>query len=547
MSKRFSHKSVFLLIIAFTFQTVPNMTNVAQASTSESYNFNTANDLTNNFDATISSGSHSQTLTGGIGNTGAINAPSSLSAVFATKNSYSIGSADSTYTFTSFMQSVGNSGYSGMGFSKTPQTPSPSSFVYRPSDALGISVHGGGFVFHNGATDYSANWDAISGSGITAVTRSTINDLLNSGSADKWYKVVFKVTVLTGALFTMRVEVWPAAANGSLLRSSSADAIYEVRSISNSTISNAATIKSYINFSGNRVRYFDDFSIDLGGNASVISAGNPVVVTNAQTLTGNQVTFNGNVTSENGSPVTERGFVFDTSPNPTYLNNVLISGSGTGAFTATYSPSAGTYYARAFATNSVGTSYGSSITFTITGPPVTEPAAPTLNSVSAGDRRVTIAFTAGATNGAAITDYEYSLNGGSYVSAGTTTSPFTITGLNGRTAYSVALKARNSAGLSTASSSLSATTTDASLDASEAAVTEASRLAAANAEAARAAAAKQQKELTEILSIIPELGRLSVNIGATSKVLTGQKCVKKKQVKYVFKDERCPKGFVKRR
>jgi hypothetical protein len=546
MSKRFSHKSVFLLIIAFTFQTVPNMTNVAHASTSESYNFNTANDLTNNFNATISSGSHSQTLTGGIGNTGAINAPSSLNAIFATKNSYSIGSADSTYTFTSFMQSVGNSGYSGMGFSATPSTTT-SSPVYRPSDALGISVHGGGFVFHNGVTNYSAQWNSLTGSGITAVTRSTLDDLLNSGSADKWYKVVFKVTVLAGAQFTMRVEVWPAAANGSLLRSSSADAIYEVRSISNSTISNAATIKSYINFSGDRVRYFDDFSIDLGGNASVITAGNPVVVTNAQTLTGNQVTFNGNVTSENGSPVTERGFVFDTSPNPTYLNNVLISGSGTGAFTASYSPSPGTYYARAFATNSVGTSYGSSVTFTITGPPVTAPAAPTLNSVSAGDRRVTIAFTAGATNGAAITDYEYSLNGGSYVSAGTTTSPFTITGLNGRTAYSVALKARNSAGLSTASSSLSATTTDASLDSSEAAAAEASRLAAANAEAARAAAAKQQKELTEILSIIPELGRLSVNIGATSKVLTGQKCVKKKQVKYVFKGERCPKGFVKRR
>jgi hypothetical protein len=547
MSKRFSRKSIYVLVVIFTFQGVPNVTYMANASTSESYNFNTANDLTNSFNATISSGSHSQTLTGGIGNSGAINAPGSLNAIFATKNSYSIGSADSTYTFTSFMQSVGNSGYSGMGFSATPTTTT-SSPVYRPSDALGISVHGGGFIFHNGVTNYSAAWDSTSGSGVTAVTRSTINDLLNSGSADKWYKVVFKVTVLAGAQFTIRVEVWSAASNGSLLRSSSADAIYEVRSISNSSISSAATIKSYINFSGDRVRYFDDFSIDLGGNASVISAGNPVVVTNAHALTENEVTFNGNVTSENGSPVTERGFVYAATVNPTVTNNKVVVGSGTGAFSQTVTGLAsGTYFARAFATNSVGTSYGSSITFTVTGPPVTAPAAPTLNSVTAGDRRVTIAFTAGATNGAAITDYEYSLNGGSYVSAGTTTSPFTITGLNGRTAYLVALKARNSAGLSTASSSLSATTTDASLDASEAATSEASRLAVANAEAARAAAVRQQKELTEILSIIPELGRLSVNIGATSKVLTGQKCVKKKQVRYVFKGERCPKGFVKRR
>jgi hypothetical protein len=175
------------------------------------------------------------------------------------------------------------------------------------------------------------------------------------------------------------------------------------------------------------------------------------------------------------------------------------------------------------------------------------PAAPTLNSVTGSDKRVTVAFTAGANNGASITDYEYSLNGGSYISAGTTTSPFTITGLNGRASYSVTLKARNSSGLSAASSSLSATTTDASLDASESSAVAARVAAAAEAARVAAAAAKQQKELTEILSLIPELGKLSLNIGETSKALAGQKCVKKKQVKYVFQGERCPKGFVKRR
>jgi hypothetical protein len=188
----------------------------------------------------------------------------------------------------------------------------------------------------------------------------------------------------------------------------------------------------------------------------------------------------------------------------------------------------------------------------------TAPSAPTLNSVTAGDRRVTIAFTAGANNGAAITDYEYSLNGGTYTSAGTTTSPFTITGLSGRTAYSVMIKARNSIGLSTASSSLSATTTDSSLDANEAAAAEAARVAAANAaaaaEAARVAAAnaaadaaKKQKELTELLSVIPSIAGLALNLGdLTNSVLT-TKCVKGKTIKYVKKGAKCPKGFVKRK
>jgi alpha-tubulin suppressor-like RCC1 family protein len=172
------------------------------------------------------------------------------------------------------------------------------------------------------------------------------------------------------------------------------------------------------------------------------------------------------------------------------------------------------------------------------------PSAPTLNSLTGGDRRVTISFTAGANNGSAITDYEYSFNGSSYISAGTTTSPFTITGLNGRTTYSVTIKARNSAGLSAASSSLSVTTTDSSLDASEAA-TEVARVAAAQAEAARKA--REHKELTEILALIPKIGELTLSLGETTKSLYSTKCVKGKSTKFVKKGAKCPKGFVKRK
>ena len=178
------------------------------------------------------------------------------------------------------------------------------------------------------------------------------------------------------------------------------------------------------------------------------------------------------------------------------------------------------------------------------------PSAPTLNSITGGDRRVTITFTAGANNGAAITDYEYSLNGASYVSAGTTSSPLTITGVSGRTAYSVTVKARNSVGLSTASNSLSTTTTDASLDASEAAV-EAARLAAielarvsAASEAARKA--KEQRELTEILALIPKIGELTLSLGENTKSLYSTKCVKGKTTKFVKKGSKCPKGYLKK-
>jgi hypothetical protein len=239
--------------------------------------------------------------------------------------------------------------------------------------------------------------------------------------------------------------------------------------------------------------------------------------------------------------------VFSITPTPPGMS----FNTATGALTGTPSTAAS---ATAYTVTATNGSFSASTIFTLTVLGAgTAPAPPTLTSVTGGNKQLTIAFTPGDDGGAAITDYEYSLNGAPYISAGTTTSPFTITGLNGRTAYSVTIKARNSIGLSTASSSLSATTTDSSLDANEAAAAEAARVAAA-AESARitaanaAAAAKKQKELTELLSVIPSIAGLALNLGdLTNTLLLKQKCVKGTKTKYVKKGAKCPKGYVRKK
>jgi hypothetical protein len=80
--------------------------------------------------------------------------------------------------------------------------------------------------------------------------------------------------------------------------------------------------------------------------------------------------------------------------------------------------------------------------------PAAAPAAPTGLSAAPGDSQVTISFTPGADNGAAITNYEYSLNGGSYtaLSSATAGSPIIIAGLTNGTPYSITLRAINSSG-----------------------------------------------------------------------------------------------------
>lgn len=72
------------------------------------------------------------------------------------------------------------------------------------------------------------------------------------------------------------------------------------------------------------------------------------------------------VNGSGGGTVTARGFCWNTSGMPTTAANVVVSGTGLGAFAGQITPlTAGTiYYVRPFAINQAGTSYGSQISFT---------------------------------------------------------------------------------------------------------------------------------------------------------------------------------------
>ena len=90
------------------------------------------------------------------------------------------------------------------------------------------------------------------------------------------------------------------------------------------------------------------------------------------------------------------------------------------------------------------------------------PGAPTIDAITSSSGQISIAFTAGITNGAAITNYEYSTNNGvswTTRSPVATTSPITVSGLSNGTAYNVRLRAINSAGTSDSSTAVSATPT----------------------------------------------------------------------------------------
>jgi hypothetical protein len=105
--------------------------------------------------------------------------------------------------------------------------------------------------------------------------------------------------------------------------------------------------------------------------------------------------------------------------------------------------------------------------FSVTGelppqePAATVPDAPTGLSSTSYLTQLIIAFTAGFDGGSAITNYEYSIDGGATFNAfspAETTSPVTISGLTANTTYSVMLRAVNAIGVSAESSALSTAT-----------------------------------------------------------------------------------------
>jgi hypothetical protein len=91
-----------------------------------------------------------------------------------------------------------------------------------------------------------------------------------------------------------------------------------------------------------------------------------LTTTSITSITVSTASSGGNISSDGGSAVTARGVCWSISSSPTTANGKTTNGTGTGSFTSSITGlNASTlYYVRAYATNGVGTSYGSEVSFT---------------------------------------------------------------------------------------------------------------------------------------------------------------------------------------
>ena len=152
--------------------------------------------------------------------------------------------------------------------------------------------------------------------------------------------------------------------------------------------------------------------------------------------------------STGGSAITKYQFSIDSGANWTDINDVTSPVSITGLTNGT------SYDIVLRAVNAAGPGTASSA---VTVKPRTTPAAPTALGATPGNGSASISFTPGSTGGAAIMNYQYSLDGGSTwldFAEMVMSSPATISGLSNGTTYNVRLRAVNVAGPGTASSAV---------------------------------------------------------------------------------------------
>lgn len=189
----------------------------------------------------------------------------------------------------------------------------------------------------------------------TAITAITLYSAISGGI----------ITSDGGGQITTRGLVWSTLPNPTIvLTTKSADGTGSgsfTSDLSNLNPSTTYYVRAYATNSfgtayGNEVS-FSTLAVQL----PTLTTSSVTSITNSGGTTG--VT----IINDGGATITSKGVVWSTTSNPTItLSTKTTDGTGTGSFTSTItglSPNT-LYYARAYATNSAGTSYGNQVSFT---------------------------------------------------------------------------------------------------------------------------------------------------------------------------------------
>ncbi|NTW32250.1 MAG: LamG domain-containing protein [Bacteroidetes bacterium] len=258
------------------------------------------------------------------------------------------------------------------------------------------------------------------------------------------------VTANGGATITERGVCWntstsPTSSNSKATAAGTTGAF--TASITGLTMGTLYYVKAYA---------VNSVGISYGNEVSFTTFNVPTITTQAVTsIASTTATANGNITADGGATITERGVCWNTSTTPTTANSKATAAGTTGAFTASMtSLTPGTlYYARAYAINSAGISYGNEVSFTTLNIPTITTQAVTIITATTATGNGNVSADGGATiteRGVCWNTSSTPTTANSKSTSSGTTGAFTtsLTGLTAGTPYYVRAYAINSVGIS---------------------------------------------------------------------------------------------------
>ena len=213
------------------------------------------------------------------------------------------------------------------------------------------------YAINGAGTAYGADVSFTSGTAVPGITTTAVTGITSSGATSGGNITGSCAATVTARGVCYSTSPTPTTANSKTTNGTGGGSY--TSNISGLTRATTYYVRAYATNPAGTV-YGNEISFTTLAVLPTISTSTISIFDNTHATGG------GNVSNDGGAAVTAKGVCWNTAGSPTIANSKTADGTGTGSFTSSLTGlTAGTtYYYRAYATNSIGTAYGTQYSIT---------------------------------------------------------------------------------------------------------------------------------------------------------------------------------------